>query len=107
MTDPLHTPEQNHLRDELDAAQKNILPHDVLRNDRSVDDGLWNGFERPSGVQKAGLIIWGTFFIIGAVSLASYIKSSNKGTFIGIVPTLLFLIAGVRIFSNAFRRRTK
>ena len=69
--------------------------------DRSVNDGLWNGFERPSGVQKAGLIIWGIFFIIGAVSLASYIRSSNKGTYIGIVPALLFLIAGAK---NLFKR---
>jgi hypothetical protein len=88
---------------ELDAAQRNVLPHDVLRNDRSVDDALWNGSPAPTGVMKAGFIVFGTFFFLGGVAIASEITRSH----IAAIPALLFLIAGTKIFSNAFRRRTK
>ena len=107
MSKSSHSADNNPMPDELAAAQRNLQPHDILRNDRGVDDLLWHGSTRPSGVQKAGFIIWGTFFVIGGISVASTIRASDRSSYIAIVPALLALFAGTKIFSNALRRRTK
>jgi len=57
--------------------------------------------------KKAGLIVFGIFFIIGAISVASVVKFADPSTYIAGVAASLALVAGIKIFSNAFRRRAK
>ena len=112
MTTPPPIPDHQkleELRQYTIQVQQNIHPMDQVRAEARIDAALWKGFEKPTGVQKAGLIIFGSFFMLFGVAmiLGNYENRHHSGwgfIFIfGLVPIAL----GVKIGSNAFRQRKK
>ena len=55
--------------DDYKRRQENTLPLDTVHNVRTVDAFLWHGCENPTPVQRAGAIIIGSSFLIGALAL--------------------------------------
>jgi hypothetical protein len=98
--------ELDRIREEAEAKQRAILFPDMLRSGRSVDDFLWNGDPRAKPIQRAGLALFGTLFLIlASVGFGvGYTQDNWPGRTIGIAIGSLAGIAGVRYMRNAFRR---
>ena len=89
----------------LAAAQQNLTPHDQLANGRSVDDAFWNGFEKPRGIQRAGLLVYsGTMLLIALAFIGIGYDQHQPSIYI---MALLFTAIAVKVGTNAFRPRKK
>jgi hypothetical protein len=89
------------LRQDLEARQRNLLWPDTLINARSVDEFLWKGSPHPNGIQRAGMALFGMFYVgIGAVAFL-LIDSIYLRILLG-APWAAF---GAKILHNAFRRK--
>jgi len=89
--------------DELRKRQRNILPPDIIANDRHVDDVLWNGPRSGSRVQRAGgFVIGGTLLLCG---LAATDVFYQLGARIFLAPFLLLSAGGARILYKALTSR--
>jgi hypothetical protein len=97
--------ELDRIREEAEAKQRGILWPDMLRSGSTVDEFLWKGDPRAKPVQRAGLALFGTFFlIIASIGVAVGCTQDNwPGRVIGIAFGSLAGIAGVRFMRNAFR----
>jgi hypothetical protein len=102
-----HDTEINAITERTTRVQHNVLPHDQLRNGRSVDDALWNGFEKPNGIQKAGLFIFAGFFMfVGLLGFVVAREVQNAARILNVIGVVMMLV-GIKIGSNAFRIRKK
>jgi len=81
-------------------SQRNVLPHEIIgHGGRDADEVLWNGPRDNSSIQKAGVLIFGTVFVLAALSLGSIL--SSQGAVVGLAVPLLFFAAGVRMIYRA------
>jgi hypothetical protein len=98
--------ELERLREEAEAKQRGVLWPDMLRSGRTVDEFLWKGDPRATRIQRAGLGLFGTLFLIlASVGVAVGCTQDNwPGRAIGIAIGSLAGIAGIRYMRNAFLR---
>jgi hypothetical protein len=86
---------------------------DTVRNGRSVDAFFWNGYPKPTPVQRMGAWMVGLFFIsFGAWCLvfAAGARDTDHDWFAYWTQLLISLAsfsAGIRIFRNGFPRNRK
>lgn len=101
--------ELDRIREETEAKQRGILWPDMLRSGRTVDEFLWKGDPRATPIQRAGLALFGTLFLLMAsAGIALACTQDNwAGRMFGVVFGSLAGIAGVRYIRNAFRRAAR
>jgi hypothetical protein len=92
-----------HLVEDVRQKQNNILPHDFISHDRDVDDVLWHGPSRGSGIQRAGAFVIGLTLLVGSLSLGS--ETYEHQAWLGIVPTVAIFWAGIRVVYKSLRGR--
>jgi hypothetical protein len=107
-----HGPEFDEIRKESEARQRAILWEDGVRNGKSVDEFLWKGDPNAKPVQRAGLIVFATFFgLFGVLAIVASIWSQTKdewiGRFLGTLIGIGLTLVAIRLFLNAFRRSKK
>src|SRR5579875_3491740 len=90
---------QQPLHEDVEARQRNILPHDQLRNATGVDAFLWRGDPNASRVQRAGMIVFGSFFFVVFVGFLG-IAIENHSVLWGLM-SLVWLVVAARLFRNA------
>ena len=89
------------LIEDLKAKQRNTVWPDPLINSRGVDAFLWKGSPNPSMVQRIGAVLFGLFFICGAVMFASI--CAERHSLWGIL-AFVFLYAGAKVLRNSWPR---
>lgn len=105
---PHHFENETHtkLRDEVEAAQRNIVWPDTMRNGRLMDALLWRGSPEATTVQRVGIAVFGLLFLSMGLffifSLAPELHSVLIAVF-GVLASGL----GIRVTLNAFRRKPK
>jgi|SRR6185312_3937420 hypothetical protein len=93
---------QESLREEVEARQRNTQPHDQLRNGVGVDALLWKGDPNATKLQRAGIAMFGSFFLAAAVAFLGMAWEANS-ILLGVV-SVAFLLVSIRLFRNVFRR---
>jgi hypothetical protein len=101
-------------------SQRNVAPPDVVRNVVKFDGALWKGKNLTSFVQRCGIAVLGSFFLLSgcfyvALTLGILDESSGQRWNIGFVYTImsvtvvagLGLLIGGRLFFNLFRGSRK
>ena len=92
------------LANELRIKQSNVLPPDLISNDRSVDDVLWNG---PTGrplVQRVGAFLVG--FMLFSFNLAAASVFYEKGARVLLIPFAVIAAAGLRVIYMSIKGRS-
>lgn len=102
-------PEFEELREDIEAKQRTTVWPDTMRNGSSVDAFLWNGDPHAKPVQRAGLVIFGSMFLLISVGFAvvPFAKNFEDGwgiSFIEFLIGLFFLFISLRLFRNAILR---
>jgi hypothetical protein len=92
------------MADELRLRQSNVLPPDVISNDRSVDDVLWNGPASRPLVQRVGAFVIG--FMLFSFNLAAASVFYEKGARLFLFPFVLIAVAGLRVIYMSIKGRT-
>ena len=87
--------------EDLRHKQRNVLPPDVISNDRDVNDVLWNGSPNKSGVQRVGAFVTGAALALGGLSIASTMWRDRF--WIGMVPAAAIGGAGSRVVYKSLR----
>jgi hypothetical protein len=93
------------LRRDLEAKQRNVLLPDTLTNARSVDAFLWKGSPNATAVQRAGMVIFGLFYIGVGAFLFLVISPTPLRILLGVPFGGLWAAFGAKILRNAFRRK--
>jgi hypothetical protein len=88
----------------VEAKQRNIDWPDTLRNSSSVDGFLWKGSKHLTGVQRAGLWIFGIFFLFASVGLALTAWEQHAG--LALLPVAFGLFIAARLIRNACRQNS-
>lgn len=88
--------QQERLRDDVEARQRNILPHDQLRNTAGVDAFLWRGDPNATKVQRTALIVFGLLFLAAAVAFFGI--AMERHLVLGGFMSLLWLALAIRLF---------
>ncbi len=74
----------------------------------SADVFLVNGCANPSLVQRIAAWMVGLFFLVIGFAAVSVGVDAGVDSFLTILPVcLLFILVGIRVFRNGFRRRDK
>jgi hypothetical protein len=92
------------LANELRRRQSNVLPPDLISNDRSVDDVLWNGPRSRPLVQRVGAFLIGFMLFSFNVSAASVFY--EKGARLFLIPFVVIAGAGLRVIYMSLRGRS-
>src|SRR5438552_19215324 len=88
---------------EWHARKRNTVFPDAIRNARRVDYFLWHGARCPTIVQRAGALLWGfAFFMLGVSFVSLAVRQESAGILL-IIPIVLFIYIGGRIFWNGCR----
>lgn len=97
------------LRADVEARQKNTLWEDARHGGKSVDAFLWRGDPNAKPVQRAGLVVFGSVFLLLAVCLVSipFQKHFEEGWPIEFLFALVPLLLALRFFRNASLRSQK
>lgn len=89
--------------DQIGLKQRNICWPETLANGRSVDAFLWKGALHPTVVQRIGAWLFGlTFFGMGLVMLS---MAREHRSLPSILFSYLFILLGVKVFRNGFRKQ--
>jgi hypothetical protein len=105
---PQHLEDEPHtkLREEVEAAQRNIVWPDTVRTGASVDALLWRGSPKATTVQRIGIAVFGLLFLsLGlffVFSLAPKLHSALSA-----VLGVLYSALGIKVTLNAFRRKPR
>jgi hypothetical protein len=75
-----------------------------MKNSAGVDAFLWKGAKHPSGVQRAGAVIFGLVFICAAFMFASV--SAERHSLLGLLSFGILYVGG-RILWNGMRPSAK
>ncbi|MDP9051908.1 MAG: hypothetical protein M3O31_14495 [Acidobacteriota bacterium] len=89
----------------LEVRQKNILWPDVLRGGRSVDELLWKGASDAPLVQRIGILILVSAYLIVALALISI--AVEQGSWLTAFFAFVSCAVGGWFIRNAFRRWAK
>jgi hypothetical protein len=93
------------LDDDLRKRQSNILPPDIIANDRHEDDVLWNGPTSGSQIQKAGGIVIGATLLLCGLAAASVFYQQGARLFLA--PFLIIAAGGTRVLYKALTAKKK
>lgn len=85
------------------ARQQNLTWPNTRKNGRSVDEFLWKGSPNATLVQRAGVLLIGGFF--ACAGIAFFVNSWSHGEKVGVLISLIPLGGGLKVASNAFRKR--
>lgn len=105
---PRHLENEPHtkLREEVEAAQRNIVWPDTMGNGRSMDALLWRGSAEATTVQRIGIGVFGLLFLsLGLFFVFSLVPELHSA--LSAVMGVLLSGLGIRVTLNAFRRQTK
>jgi hypothetical protein len=92
------------IRQETEDAQRSILWPDYLRANRATFAFLWHGDQKANLVQRAGLIIFGLFWLsMACVAFDSFLHSEDRNPF-PLIPGITLALLALRILRNAFLR---
>jgi hypothetical protein len=89
---------------DLRRKQSNVLPPDVISNDRGVDDVLWNGPTSSNLVQRVGVFLIG--FMLLSCGLASASIFYQKGARLWLIPNGLIAAGGLRAIYVSLKGRS-
>jgi hypothetical protein len=89
--------------DEIRAKQRNIVFPDGLANGAAVDKFLLKGSPNPSLVQRVGAWLFGLIFLLVGVVFLGIARTN--GSRLWAFVAFGFLLLGVKVFLNGFRRR--
>jgi len=92
------------LEEELRLRQSNILPPDIIANDRVVDDVLWNGPTGRNPVQRVGSFLIGSMLFF--MGLVATVDAYEKGARILLTPFLVIAAAGLRVMYMSIKGRS-
>jgi len=89
--------------EEVRARQRNTVWPDPLRNSSSVDRLLWKGSPNATLLQRVGVAIFASAFLIAALNFGemAYRKQSIFFFFFA----LFWAVISGRLFLNVFRRK--
>lgn len=87
---------------EIRARQRNIVWPAPQVNGRLAGKLLWKGSENATPVQRAGIAIFGLFYLLAGLVFLSFAKGNHSR--VGVIFAFLWLLLGARVFRNAFRR---
>ncbi len=87
----------------LEVRQKNILWPDVLRGGRSVDELLWKGASDAPLVQRIGILILASAYLI--VALAFISRAAEQESWLAGFFACALVAVGGWFIRNAVRRR--
>ena len=95
-----------HIREEVEDAQKATIWPDAMRNGRPVDAFLWRGDPKAKPVQRIGLIVFALTFMLLSLAFSSipFEKNFEDGWAIEFFMALLLLLLALRFIRNAFLR---
>ena len=96
---------EERLQHELEDRQRNVLPHDQLRNSRGVDAFLWRGDPNATKVQRAGIVVFASFFLIAFIEFLG-IAFESHSFLCGFISLMWFALA-LRLFRNALLHKTR
>jgi hypothetical protein len=108
MKKSLKTEEPDNLQElanELRLKQSNLLPPDLISNDQSVDDVLWNG---PTGrplIQRVGAFLIG--FMLFSCSVTAISVFYGKGARLFLIPFVVIAIGGLRVIYMSIKGRKR
>jgi hypothetical protein len=88
----------------VEAKQRNIDWPDTLRNGSSIDGFLWKGSTHLTGIQRAGIWIFGILFLFASLGLALVAWEQHSG--LAILPVAFGLFIAARLIRNACRRNS-
>jgi hypothetical protein len=91
-------------RSYVEAKQRNIDWTDTLRNGSSVDALLWKGSAHLTGIQRAGIWIFGILFLFASLGLALIVWETHSG--LAVLPVAFGLFISARLIRNACRRNS-
>jgi hypothetical protein len=105
---PHHFENEAHskLREEVEAAQRNIVWPDAMCNAISVDALLWRGSSEATTVQRVGIAVWGLSFLSIGLFFVFSLATEVHSVLIAVLGVLASGL-GVRVTLNAFRRKPK
>jgi hypothetical protein len=97
------------IREETEEKQRAILWPDTLRSGRRVDEFLWKGDRRATGVQRIGLAILAMMFLFCASIFGVLLFKEDfwGGRVLEITIGLLTGMLGARLMINVFRHEPK
>jgi hypothetical protein len=97
------------IRQDAEDAQRSILWPDNLRANRASFAFLWRGDPKAKQVQRAGLIIFGLFWLSCAyIWLYSFFHSDPEDrSVIELISGIVMGLFAARILRNAFLRPSK
>jgi hypothetical protein len=104
--------EHERMLEGLEERQRATVWPDTLRAGRSVDEFLWKGDPKATPVQRAGLLVFGTFwFFLFAAFVVAIVKFAIERDFtLAAICTAFAAVIGVadfRLFRNAFRYKSR
>jgi hypothetical protein len=86
---------------ELRRVQNNLLPPDLISNDRHMNDVLWNGPSRSSKIQRAGTFLIGvTLFVCGLAAVSMFYQ---YGARLLLTPWLVMIAAAGRVIYKSVK----
>jgi hypothetical protein len=91
------------LANDLRQKQRNVLPPDVIRNDRDINDALWNGSANSPFVQRAGAFVIGATLFLGGLATGSI--AYERRSWVALMPISAITVAGLRVAFKSLRHR--
>jgi len=88
---------------ELRRRQSNLLPLDVLANNKLVDDVLWHGARRGSTIQRVGALVIGVTLICCCLATGSILY--RAGARLWLAPLVVIAAGAVRIIYKGAKGR--
>lgn len=104
MSNEHHDDGPERFRSYIEAKQRNTDWPDTLRNGSNVDAVLWKGSTRLTGIQRAGIWIFGIFFLLASFGLALTAWERHSG--LALLPVAFSLFIAARLIRNACRRNS-
>lgn len=101
---------QHRVIEETNRKQRNTVWPDTMLNGRNVDEFLWKGSPDAPLVQRIGACIFGVVFMLGGVGMIESVREmspdrkSPASVFVSVLIALLFVLGGLKVFMNGFRR---
>ena len=104
-----HDHQLDEIREDIEARQKAIVFPDTTRNGVTVDAFLWKGDPKATPIQRAGLIVFASFFLLIAVICAAIPFQDGRGTgwFFDALYALFAFLLSMRLLRNAFLKPPK
>lgn len=87
----------------LRRKQSNVLPPDLIENDRDINEALWHGSTRAPLVQRVGAFVIG--FVLLTCGLAAASIFYQHGARLWLIPHAVIAAAGLRVMYKSIKGR--